>query len=67
VNSIINMVWCPYCGEHIGQPCLTESGRLAKHLHQARLIASGGLICFECGDDLACEGYVLCSECLESS
>lgn len=23
------------------------------------------LVCEECGDDLACEGYRLCSDCLE--
>lgn len=24
-------------------------------------------ICVECGDDLACEGYRMCSECLEKA
>jgi hypothetical protein len=24
-------------------------------------------ICVECGNDLACEGYQLCSECLEKT
>jgi hypothetical protein len=23
------------------------------------------VICEECGNDLACEGYIYCSECLE--
>lgn len=25
------------------------------------------LICEECGNDLVCEGYLLCSDCLEET
>ena len=66
-NRVVNIVWCPYCDQHIGYPCVTASGKKSPRLHQARLIASGGPICTECGNDLAAEGHQLCSECLESS
>lgn len=66
-THVVDVVWCPYCDEHIGYPCVTASGKKSRVTHQARLIASGGPICVECGNDLVCEGYTMCSECLESS
>lgn len=27
---------------------------------------AGEVICVDCGDDTACEGFTLCSECLET-
>lgn len=67
MNSVVNIVWCPYCEEPIDYPCLTVSGKKSRVLHQARLIASGGPICTECGNDLAAEGQQLCLECLEAT
>lgn len=65
--AIISTVSCPYCNQPTGYDCMTAGGRFTRKLHQARLLASEGPICIECGNDLACEGYLLCSECLEQT
>ena len=55
-----------WCRLNDGQ-LVTQPVTARRVFNAYRLLPPLEKICTECGDDLVCEGYELCSDCLESS